>query len=278
MESFLIFGISIFAGFLGAILGIGGGAVLIPSLTLGFGIHIRYAVGASLISVIATSSGAAASYVRERLTNIRVAIFLEIATTLGALLGVGLSGFLKSKLLYVIFGLVLLQSAYLMSRKREDSAPSGSDPEFAENAWANRLRLNSSYPEGPSRREVAYRVTQIPLGFLYMVMAGVLSGLLGIGSGVLKVLAMDRAMGLPIKVSSATSNFMIGVTAAASAGVYFLRGDIIPELAGPVALGVLIGSMIGARLMPVLPARQIRRLFVVVIAAVATQMILKGLR
>ena len=147
-----------------------------------------------------------------------------------------------------------------------------------EDAWANRFRLSGSYPDGRTRQEVAYQVTGVPLGFLYMVMAGLFSGLLGIGSGVLKVLAMDRAMGLPIKVSSATSNFMIGVTASASAGVYFLRGDVIPELAGPVALGVLVGSTAGARLMPILPARQIRRLFVVVIVGVAFQMILKGIR
>jgi hypothetical protein len=281
MDSLLIFGISLFAGFLGSILGIGGGAVLIPALTLGFGIHIRYAVGASLISVIATSSGAAASYVRDRLTNIRVAIFLEMATTLGALVGVMISGFLKSDRLYVIFGVVLFHSAYLMSRKRENDSGASSSPSQRrgiEDFWANRLRLNSSYPDGRTRREVEYQVSHVPLGFLYMIMAGVLSGLLGIGSGILKVLAMDRAMGLPIKVSSATSNFMIGVTAAASAGVYFLRGDVIPELAGPVALGVLVGSTVGARLMPILPAQQIRRLFVVVIAGVAVQMILKGLR
>lgn len=281
MISLEIFGISILAGILGAILGIGGGAILIPALTLGFGFHIRYAVGASIISVLATSSGAAASYVRERMTNIRVAIFLEIATTLGALGGVGLSAYLKSNVLYVIFGLVLLQSAYLMAKKSATAAATEGLPQgktlVVEDAWASRLRLSGSYPDGAERREVVYQVTRVPLGFFYMLLAGMLSGLLGIGSGILKVLAMDRAMGLPIKVSSATSNFMIGVTAAASAGVYFLRGDVIPELAGPVALGVLLGSTAGARWMPLLPARQIRRLFVVVIVGVALQMILKGL-
>ena len=224
MTALLIFGISIFAGFLGSLLGLGGGAILIPALTLGFGIHIRYAVGAGLIAAIATSSGAAASYVRERMTNIRIAIFLEIATTLGALVGVWVSGFLKSDVLYVLFGMVLLHSAYMMGRKGDASSRSESLGSRVEDPWANRFRLNRSYPDASLRREVAYQVTQVPLGFLYMVMAGVLSGLLGIGSGLLKVLAMDRTMGLPIKVSSATSNFMIGVTAAASAGFYFLRG------------------------------------------------------
>ena len=161
---------------------------------------------------------------------------------------------------------------------RGKASEKGNQSLKTEDVWANRLRLNGSYPEGPSRKQVAYQVRHVPRGFFYMLVAGMLSGLLGIGSGILKVVAMDQAMGLPIKVSSATSNFMIGVTAAASAGVYFLRGDIIPELAGPVALGVLLGSVTGARLMPRLPSAQIRKLFVVVLITLATQMIWKGLK
>ena len=272
MTSLVIFSLSLVAGSLGAILGIGGGAILIPALTLGLGIHIRYAIGVSIITVIATSSGAAAAYVKDRLTNIRVAIFLEIATTLGAFIGVSLTGWLKPQALYILFGVVLLQSAYAMAKKKE-SLLSSSPPAHP---WADYLKLNSSFLDPALQQKVSYSVLRVPLGFFMMLIAGMLSGLLGIGSGILKVLAMDRAMGLPIKVSSSTSNFMIGVTAAASAGVYFFRGDIIPELAAPVALGVLVGARVGARLMQQLPAQKIRTLFVGVLLVIALQMIIKG--
>jgi len=271
MISLLIFGISILAGSLGAILGIGGGAILIPALTLGLGIHIRYAIGVSIITVIATSSGAAAAYVKDRLTNIRVAIFLEMATTIGAVIGVSLTGILRPQLLYVLFGLVLFQSAYAMWKKKDSTHLSSSTA----HPWANYMKLNSSFLDPAIRQHVSYSVLRVPLGFLMMLVAGMLSGLLGIGSG---ILAMDRAMGLPIKVSSSTSNFMIGVTAAASAGVYFQRGDIIPELAAPVALGVLVGAWIGSRLMQRISAQKIRKLFVAVLLVIAVQMILKGMQ
>lgn len=274
MISLLIFGISILAGSLGAILGIGGGAILIPALTLGLGIHIRYAIGVSIITVIATSSGAAAAYVKDRLTNIRVAIFLEMATTIGAVIGVSLTGILRPQFLYVLFGLVLFQSAYAMWKKKDSTHLSSSTA----HPWANYMKLNSSFLDPAIRQHVSYSVLRVPLGFLMMLVAGMLSGLLGIGSGILKVLAMDRAMGLPIKVSSSTSNFMIGVTAAASAGVYFQRGDIIPELAAPVALGVLVGAWIGSRLMQRISAQKIRKLFVAVLLVIAVQMILKGMQ
>lgn len=270
----IIFLVSVFAGTLGSILGLGGGIVLIPALTLGFGLHIRYAVGASIISVIATSSGAAASYVRDHLTNIRLAIFLEIATTLGALCGVFLAAWVHSDWLYVIFAATMIQSAYLMWRKGKK----GSQPTVKSHPWAEFLQLNSSYPDRKTKKAIAYSVARAPLGFMMMLIAGLLSGLLGIGSGVMKVLAMDTVMGLPIQVSSATSNFMIGVTAAASAGAYMLRGDIVPALAAPVALGVLVGSQIGTRLMVRLPAQEIRRLFVFVLVIIASQMAYRGLR
>jgi uncharacterized membrane protein YfcA len=272
MISLAILAISWVAGCLGAILGLGGGVVLIPALTLGFGVNIRYAVGASIISVVATSSGAAASYVRDRVTNIRLAIFLEVATTVGAVCGVVISTLIQSQYLYIIFAFALLQSAYFMWKRNDGNKPFTQ----ASHPWAKKLKLDSSYPDPSSRKESSYTVAQVPAGFLYMLGAGLLSGLLGIGSGILKVVAMDRAMGLPIKVSSATSNFMIGVTAAASAGVYYAKGDIIPELAGPVALGVLLGATMGARLMMHLPSRQIRQLFVFVLVIVAIQMGLKG--
>lgn len=262
----------IIGGTLGAILGLGGGIIIIPALTLIYGYNIRYAIGASIVSVIATSSGAAATYVKDRITNIRLAIFLEIATSLGALVGVVISTYLRSNILFILFGLLLLHSAYLMWRKgeRKNASRNNGHP------WAHHLKLHSSYPDAKLGREIAYFVENVPLGFLYMLGAGILSGLLGIGSGILKVLAMDTAMGLPIKVSSATSNFMIGVTAAAGAGAYFMRGDIVPELAAPVALGVLVGSWIGTYWMARLPSAHIRRMFVLVLLIVSVQMILRG--
>src|SRR2546427_8385768 len=229
---------SVIAGLLGSLTGLGGGVVLVPLLTLFFKVDIRYAVGASLVSVIATSSGAAAAYVKEGYTNIRIGMFLEIATTVGALVGAFLATQLPVTTIAVIFGLVLLYSAALSSRPyHEHSDASPTDP------WATRLKLHGEYPTpyGPQ----PYQARAIPLGFSLMFGAGVLSGLLGIGSGAAKVLAMDQAMRLPFKVSTTISNFMIGVTAAASAGVYLSRGYIDPGLAMPVMLGVLLGSLGG---------------------------------
>lgn len=266
---------SVFAGVLGSILGLGGGIVVIPTLTLVYGVNIRYAIGASIVSVIATSSGAAASYVRDHLTNVRLAIFLEIGTTLGAITGAAIAAYVNSQFLFVLFALLLLQSAYLMWKRGKQTRKSEST-EAQAHRWANYMKFNSSYPDALLKKEVPYLVQSVPVGFLYMLAAGLLSGLLGIGSGILKVLAMDSAMKLPIKVSSATSNFMIGVTAAASAGAYYMRGDIIPSLAAPVALGVLIGSLIGAKLMTRLPAALIRKVFIVVLILVAVQMGLRG--
>src|SRR5438067_6778352 len=226
------------AGFLGALTGLGGGVVLVPLLTLFFKVDIRYAIGASLVSVIATSSGAAAAYVKEGYSNIRIGMFLEIATTFGAVAGAYLAALVPAAAIAVVFGVVLLVSAYLSSRPRtehpEDERP---DP------LATRLRMDGSYPtpEGPRH----YHVHGVPGGFALMFVAGVLSGLLGIGSGALKVLAMDQVMRIPFKVSTTTSNFMIGVTAAASAGIYLNRGQINPGLAMPVVLGVLLGALLG---------------------------------
>jgi uncharacterized membrane protein YfcA len=272
MTGVILLTVSFFAGGLGAILGLGGGVVLIPALTLGYGINIRYAVGASIVSVIATSSGAAASYVRDRLTNIRLAIFLEVATTLGALLGFFIASSIQSQALYFLFGAVLLQSAYLMARRNDGDSSSKNQ----EHPWSRRMKLGSQFYDPRLKENFSYTVARVPFGFFVMLAAGILSGLLGIGSGILKVLALDRAMGLPIKASSATSNFMMGVTAAASAGGYYYKGDIVPELAAPVAIGVLIGSICGARVMAHLPARRIRKLFVLVLMVVSVQMFIKG--
>jgi len=258
------------AGFLGSLTGLGGGFIVTPVLTLLFGADIRYAIGASLISIIATSSGAAAAYVKEGFTNLRVGMLLEIATVLGALVGASLVAVFPARVLTVIFGLVLLLSAYLTTRPRAEhlTADLPADP------LAARLRLDSEYPTaaGPQR----YRVRHVPGGFALMWIAGVLSGLLGIGSGAVKVLAMDQVMFLPFKVSTATSNFMIGVTAAASAGIYLRHGYVDPGLAMPVMLGVLAGSMVGARLLFGTSTRRLRVLFAVVIAVIALQMIYHG--
>jgi uncharacterized membrane protein YfcA len=273
MTSLILLCISVFAGILGSILGLGGGIIVIPALTLGFGIDIRYAIGASIVSVIATSSGAAARYVRDHMTNVRLAIFLEVGTTTGAILGAVISSYIHSNFLFILFALLLLQSAYMMwSRgKNEHAVLQTAHP------WATYLKLNSSYPDYHLGKEVEYLVDNVPLGFFYMLGAGLLSGLLGIGSGILKVLAMDSAMKLPIKVSSATSNFMIGVTAAASAGAYYMKGDILPEIAAPVAIGILIGSLLGAHWMTRLPNKVIRKVFIFVLIVVAIQMGLRGL-
>jgi uncharacterized membrane protein YfcA len=271
LELTLLIGLgSLLAGFLGALTGLGGGIIMTPLLTLAFGIDIRYAVGATLVSVIATSSGAAAAYVKEGFSNIRIGMFLEIATTVGAVVGASLAARLPTTTIAVIFGIVLLYSAYASSRTTHEAA--GHDEP---DRLATLLRMNSSYPtpEGPRN----YHVHAVPAGFSLMFGAGVLSGLLGIGSGALKVIAMDQAMRIPFKVSTTTSNFMIGVTAAASAGVYLQRGYIDPGLAMPVMLGVLAGSMLGARVLTVARTRVLRLVFGLVVAVLAIEMIFHGL-
>lgn len=271
LEFSLVIGVSsLFAGFLGALTGLGGGTVLVPLLTLAFGVDIRYAIGASLVSVIATSSGAAAAYVREGYTNIRVGMFLEVATTIGALVGALLALKLATSAIAVIFGFVLLYSAYLSSRSQQDH-PLNAEPD----AIATRLNLNGCYPTPDGLQP--YQVQNVPVGFGLMFIAGILSSLLGIGSGAVKVLAMDRVMQLPFKVSTTTSNFMIGVTAAAGAGAYLSRGYIDPGLAMPVMLGVLLGSLLGARMLVRTRPRLLRQVFSGVVVVLALQMIYNGL-
>jgi uncharacterized membrane protein YfcA len=260
---------SVGAGLVGALTGLGGGIILVPLLTLAFGVNVRYAAGASLVSVIATSSGAAASYVRDGFANLRLGMLLEIATTLGAVVGAVLASHMSTRAIELIFGALLLYSAFRSVTTDADTRP----PETAD-PLATRLRLDGTLPgpEGPQ----PYTVHRVPLGFGLMGVAGVLSGLLGVGSGAVKVLAMDQAMRLPLKVSTTTSNFMIGVTAAASAGVYLRRGYIDPALAFPVVLGVLAGALIGARLLPRVQVSILRKVFGIAIAALAVEMILKG--
>lgn len=262
---------SIAAGLLGSLTGLGGGVVVTPVLTLFLGVDLRYAMGASLISAIASSSGAAASYVRDGYSNIRIGMFLEIATTLGALAGAFLNTHISTSALSILFGLVLLQSAWqtIGSKKHAKNAPPD-DP------LSEKLLLNSSFQDNGIERP--YKVHRVKTGFGLMFGAGTLSGLLGIGSGSLKVVAMDQAMRIPFKVSTATSNFMIGVTAAASASVYLSRGYINPGIVMPVMLGVLAGSLLGARLLSRLPVVLLRRIFAVVVGVMAIQMIVEGIR
>jgi len=259
------------AGLLGSLTGLGGGIVVVPLLTLVFGVDLRYAIGASLISVIATSSGAAAAYVKEGFTNVRVGILLEIPTTLGALGGAFLAPRVGTSAIAVVFSLVLLYSAYRSSRPPAEH-PTTAPP----HPIAARLRLSSTYPTAEGVR--AYSVQNVPAGWLLMLLAGVLSGLLGIGSGALKVLAMDQLMRLPFKVSTTTSNFMIGVTAAASAGIYLHRGYIDPGLAMPVMFGVLAGALTGARILTSARTPLLRRIFSVVVVVLALQMLYEGVR
>jgi uncharacterized membrane protein YfcA len=268
-----IFAVSLLAGVIGALAGVGGGILVIPALTILFGVDIRLAIGASIVSVIATSSGAAAAYVRDRITDMRVGMFLELATTSGAVAGALLAAVVAPALLYVLLGIVLLFSAVQQVLRLGEELP----PDMHVSPLAGRLRLASAYPDARLGRDVEYAAQRVPLGFALMVGAGLVSGLLGIGSGALKVLAMDGAMRLPMKVSSATSNFMIGVTAAASAGIYLGRGDVDPTIAGPVALGVLAGATIGARVLPRLANRTVRLVFLPVLVAVGIETLLRGL-
>jgi uncharacterized membrane protein YfcA len=270
----LVAAMSFVAGLLGALLGLGGGMIVVPALTLLLGIDIRLAIGASIISVIATSSGAAAAYVRDRLANLRVAMFLELGTTAGAITGAWLAGILHPRWLFVLFGLILGYSALAMLRSRVRVAPQ----HHGQTRLARRLRLHSSYFDDARGYEVDYEPARPALGLGLMYVAGIVSGLLGIGSGALKVPAMDLAMELPIKVSTATSNFMIGVTAAASAGLYFARGQIDPFVAAPVAIGVLLGAFAGSRFLSRVSSRALRVTFVVVLVVVSLQMLVRGVR
>jgi len=261
---------SIVAGLLGSLTGLGGGVVIVPLLVLVFHVNVKYAIGASLVSVIATSSGAAAAYVREGYSNIRMGMFLEIATTLGALLGASLATRLPAGILAVVFGAVLIVSAGL-SLQHVDPVSTSDPPGHLETL----LKLDSAYPTPEGLEE--YHVRRIPAGFAMMFGAGTLSGLLGTGSGAFKVLAMDQIMRVPFKVSTTTSNFMIGVTAAAGVGVYLRRGFVVPGLAMPVILGVLAGSMIGTRLLVRMETRWLRIAFAIVIAALGVEMIYGGI-
>ncbi|KRK81093.1 sulfite exporter TauE/SafE family protein [Companilactobacillus nodensis] len=268
----LVMGIA--AGCLGAILGIGGGMIITPVLTIMMGLDIKYAIGASIISVIATSSGSTIAYLKDDMLNLRVAMFLEIATTIGAIMGALLVGVFSSTFLYVLFGFFLLYSTYNMIRKLMDKK--GESIYTGDDKIVAKLNLASTYYDKAEQKQVDYSMKNVPGGFIMMWAAGLASGLLGIGSGAFKVIAMDTIMKMPLKPSSATSNLMMGVTAAASATVYFFNGSIRPDIAGPLAIGVLIGALVGARVMQVLKPRIIRMIFIPIILYMGVQMVLKG--
>lgn len=262
----VLFGASVCAGFLGALTGLGGGVVIVPTLMIAFGVDLHYAIGASLIAVIATSTGSAAAYVRDGFTNIRVGVLLEVATVVGAIAGAVLAAYLSGKVIVGLFVTALFYSAIATLRPPKPHAV-----ETQPDKWATRLKLDGVYPtkEGMT----AYRVRHVPGAFAIMIGAGALSAIVGIGSGIIKVLAMDRLMRLPFKVSTTTSNFMIGVTAAASSGVYLHRGQIEPQIAGPVALGALVGALAGARVLPKIKTLWLRRIFAVVVIASGLELV-----
>ncbi|HEY6460827.1 MAG TPA: sulfite exporter TauE/SafE family protein [Polyangiaceae bacterium] len=290
-----LFAMSVLASAMGGTLGMAGGIFVVPMLTAS-GVGIRTAVGASIVSVIACSCGSASPFLRRRLTNTRLAIVLELATTLGALTGVLLADRLPTSALYVLFAGILLLSAQQMMARRGEEGGAGAGASESKGAgasagagesesvglgasgggWGDAFGLHASYPDPATGVEIPYTVRRVPLAMSLMYGAGLVSALLGIGSGVLKIPAMDTALRLPLKVSSATSNFMIGVTAAASAGAYFVRGDIVPAIAGPVVLGSVVGAILGARILVAVPSARLRAAFVVVLLLLAAQMSLEG--
>lgn len=267
----VLLGGAVLAGLLGSLTGLGGGVVIIPLLTLGLGVDIRYAIGAALVASIANSSGAAAAYIKEGITNIRIGMFLEVATTLGAVTGALIAVYVSTHVVAIIFGIVLIFSAAMSLRRHEEHSYGDGKP----SVLAEKLKLNGSYPTPEGR--VGYKVRNVAGGFSLMAVAGVTSGLLGIGSGALKVLAMDSAMKIPFKVSTTTSNFMIGVTAAASAVVYLQRGYIEPGIAMPIVVGVLGGAFLGSKILVRARTKGLRILFSIVISALAVEMIYNGL-
>lgn len=269
--------IAVLAGFLGSLVGLGGGIIITPALTILFGIDIKYAIGASIIAVIATSSGSAIAFVKDHVSNMRVGMLLEVFTTAGGVVGALMAGIFSSKLLYIFFSLILLNSFYGMLKKTGLITKVKKEEEKVENdKYADRYKLNSTYYDKATGKTIAYNVTNVPQGSLVMFGAGFASGLLGIGSGAFKVVALDSYMKLPIKVSTATSNFMMGVTATASALIYFFNGTINPAIAAPIAIGTLIGSRTGAKVMQRLDAKYIRYIFLPILLFTIVNMFLKG--
>ncbi|MHB1868715.1 MAG: sulfite exporter TauE/SafE family protein [Nitrososphaerales archaeon] len=273
--------ISVIAGLIGSLVGIGGGVVIVPVLTLLFGIPLEYAIGASIVSVIATSSGAASAYVKDKITNLRVGMFLEMATTTGAVAGAVTTIFLirssLSWIVYLVFGAVLIYSSYdLYKKSKMKIKNSEADFTVTSHKFVDKLRLKGEYYDGALKEEIKYEAVNVPGGLGVMFFAGLISGLLGIGSGALKVLGMDTLMKLPFKVSTTTSNFMIGVTAAASTGIFYMSGFVNPIIAAPVAIGVVLGSFIGTKLLVRSKPTSLRIVFICVLVVLGIEMLQRG--
>jgi uncharacterized membrane protein YfcA len=269
-----LFAVALGTSLLGGLLGMASGIFIVPILTIFGRIDLHTAIGASLISVIACSCAGAAPFLQDRLTNIRLAILLETATTFGALCGVFVAGLIPPKYLFVIFALILLLSARQMAARRKEPPRAELPRAELPRSELPGAKLAGAKLSGAWDRDLGYAVQRLPLGMALMYGAGLISALLGIGSGVLKIPAMDTALRLPIKVSSATSNFMIGVTAAASAGAYFARGEILTPVAAPIALGSVVGAVLGARILMKVPNDKLRLMFVCILVILSAQMML----
>lgn len=277
MDIIYLIVIAIAAGFLGSLVGLGGGLIVTPALTILFGLDIKYAVGASIVAVIATSSGSAIAFVRDGISNIKIGLFLEIFTTIGGVIGALLAGLFSSKWLYIFFSLILLNAFYGMLKKSGLIKSNRNIEEVVENdIYSEKLEFAAEYYDKAEGKNIEYNVTNVPRGSLVMFGAGIASGLLGIGSGAFKVIALDHYMKLPIKVSTATSNFMMGVTACSSALIYFFNGTINPYIAAPIALGTLIGSRTGAKVMQKINSKYIRLIFLPILLFTIINMLLKG--
>jgi len=272
IDVLIIFLVSIVAGFVGALFGLGGGVLIIPFLTLVEGVPVPLAVGASIVSVVATSSASAATYVQDHLTNLRLGMFLEIGTVAGAITGAFVSVFLPASALFILFGIILLYATMVMIRARGVDFPANVRPDKTSRI----LALGSQYEDQSLNRVVKYEVTRTPLTVFIGYFAGIVSGLLGVGGGIINVPTMNLVSKVPVKVASATSNFMIGVTAAASASVYLLRGDVHPLLAAPLIIGVAGGALLGTRVLKVTPPTRVKVAFGILLAAISLLMILKG--
>ncbi len=272
IDVLVIFLVSIIAGFIGALFGLGGGVLIIPFLTLVEGVPVPLAVGASIVSVVATSSSSAATYVQDHLTNLRLGMFLEIGTVAGAITGAFVAVFLPASVLFVLFGLILLYATIIMVRARGIDFPADVKPDTTSRI----LSLGGQYEDHSLNRVVKYEVTRTPLTVFIGYFAGIVSGLLGVGGGIINVPTMNLVSKVPVKVASATSNFMIGVTAAASASVYLLRGDVNPLLAAPLIVGVAGGALLGTRVLKVTPPTRVKVAFGILLAAISLLMILKG--
>src|SRR5438132_4222350 len=271
IDVLVIFLVSIIAGFIGALFGLGGGVLIIPFLTLVEGVPVPLAVGASIVSVVATSSSSAARYVQDHLTNLRLGMFLEIGTVAGAITGAFVAVFLPASVLFVLFGLILLYATIIMVRARGIDFPGDVKPDTTSRI----LSLGGQYKDHSLNRVVKYEVTRTPLTVFIGYFAGIVSGLLGVGGGIINVPTMNLVSKVPVKVASATNHFMIAATTAGSASVYLLRGDVHPLLAAPLIIGIAGGALLGTRVLKVTPPTRVKVAFGILLAAISLLMILK---